>query len=471
MKAMDLIKEQLDKEKLDEMQAVVRTITGYMVLPLYLIFWVTDLFYAPEYKWEFLALRLFSIPFALLSNYFVNRATTLLVAQRIGLAYIFGLSAIIYVMIYTMGDPTSPYYTGLIIIATGGLGFFPWTKKYFIYVVIVIFLPYILIVLSLYPNENDIPRLVVIGFFINGSVTVLWVIHFFREKLRLKEITTRLNLNIEIEKRKAVENDLIQARDVALNASKAKSAFLANMSHELRTPLNAIIGYGGLLEDEVRENNHDMYLKDLNKINVAGTHLLNLITGVLDISKIEAGQMETFFEKIDLYKMMKLENSIFESIAEKNKNIFTINCPDNIGVLESDELKLRQILYNIVSNAGKFTEHGRINLDVTSFSIKEQGWLRFDLSDSGIGMTVEQATKVFEEFVQADSTTTKKFGGSGLGLSICHHFTRLLGGDIFIESKEAYGTTFTVLIPRYPASYNKKIPYDELKAIAEKNSS
>ena len=467
---MDLIKEQLEKEKLDELQAVVRTITGYMVLPLYVMFWITDLFYAPEYKWEFLALRLFSIPFALLSNYFVSKATTLLVAQRIGLAYIFGLSAIIYVMIFMMGEPTSPYYTGLIIIATGGLGFFPWTKKYFIYVVIVIFLPYILIVLSLSPHESDIPRLVVIGFFINGTVTVLWVIHFFREKLRLKEITTRLNLNIEIEKRKAAETDLIEARDEALKASKAKSAFLANMSHELRTPLNAIIGYGGLLEDEVRENNHEVYLKDLNKINVAGTHLLNLITGVLDISKIEAGKTDTFFEKINLSKMMSTEKTIFDSIAEKNKNTFTINCPDNIGSLESDEVKLRQILYNLVSNAGKFTEHGRINLDITSFSIKDQDWLRFDLSDSGIGMTEEQTEKAFEEFVQADSTTTKKFGGTGLGLSICRHFTRILGGDIFIDSKEAYGTTFTVLLPRYPALYNERITYDELKSIAEKNS-
>ena len=468
---MDLIKEQLDKEKLDEMQAVVRTITGYMVLPLYLIFWVTDLFYAPEYKWEFLALRLFSIPFALFSNYFVSRATTLLVAQRIGLAYIFGLSSIIYVMIYMMGDPTSPYYTGLIIIATGGLGFFPWTKKYFIYVVTVIFLPYILIVLSLSPNENDIPRLVVIGFFINGTVTVLWVIHFFRETLRLKEITSRLNLNIEIEKRKAVENDLIQARDEALKASKAKSAFLANMSHELRTPLNAIIGYGGLLEDEARENNHDVYIKDLNKINTASTHLLNLITGVLDISKIEAGQMEMFIEKIDLFNMMEIESSIFESIAEKNKNTFTINCSDNIGLLESDEIKLRQILYNLVSNAGKFTKNGKIILDIVPFSIRKQDWLRFDLSDSGIGMTAEQTTKVFEEFVQADSTTTKKFGGTGLGLSICRHFIQLLGGGIFINSKEGCGTTFTVLLPRYPSLYKEKIAYDELNAIAEKKSS
>ena len=468
---MDSIKEQLEKEKLDEMQAVIHTITGYMVLPLYLIFWVTDLVYAPEYKWEFLFLRLFSVPFALFSNFLVSRATTLLSAQRIGLAYIFGLTAIIDVMILMMGDPASPYYNGLVLIAIGGLGFFPWTKRYFIYVVFVIYAPYALIVLSLSPTINDLGRLVVIGFFINGSVTVLWVVHFFREKLRIKEITARLNLNVEIEKRRSVEADLIQARDEAVKASKAKSIFLANMSHELRTPLNAIIGYGELLEEEARENKHDEYIHDLNKINAAGNHLLNLITGVLDISKIEAGQMEVFIEQIDLNMMMKIDKQIFDSIAEKNENNFTINCPENISLIESDEVKLRQILYNLVSNAGKFTKKGNIILNISELKIRGQDWIRFDISDNGIGMAPEQISKVFEEFVQADSTTTKEFGGTGLGLSICWHFSKMLGGDIFLDSQEGHGSVFTVLLPLDLRLNNEKISHDELKKISlQKNS-
>ena len=467
---MDSIKKQLDQEKLEEMQAVVYTITGYMVLPLYLMFWITDLVYVPEYKWEFLFLRLFSIPFALLSNYFIRKSTTLLTAQRVGIAYILGLCAIIDVMIFMMGDPISPYYTGLVLIAIGGLGFFPWDRKYFIYVSIVIYAPYIFLVYLLQPTINDLGHLVIIGFFINGSITILWVVHFFREKLRIKEITARLKLNIEIEKRKSVEVDLIQARDEALKASKAKSTFLANMSHELRTPLNAIIGYGELLKDEARDNKHNIYIGDLNKISAAGNHLLNLITGVLDISKIEAGQMEVLSEKIDIAGMMSAEKSIFDSIAKKNKNIFDLKFPNNIGFLQSDEVKLRQILYNVMSNAGKFTKQGEINLAVYPFEIRGQDWVRFDISDTGIGMTSEQSSKVFEEFVQADSTTTKEFGGTGLGLSICWHFTKMLGGKIFIRSKVGKGSTFTILLPRSIYLANEKIPFDELKEVSLQKS-
>lgn len=469
---MNSIEEQLNKEKLEEIKAVVSTITGYMVLPLYLIFWVTDLFYAPEYKWEFLFLRCLVIPFALLSNFLVNKTKTLFAAQNIGLAYIFGLAIIIDVMILLMAEPTSPYYTGLILIAIGGLGFFPWSRQYFIYVVAVIFVPYLIIVFSLNPGEKDIASLVVIGFFINGTVTVLWVVSFFREKLRLKEITARLKLKSEIEKRKSVEIDLTQARDEALKASKAKSIFLANMSHELRTPLNAIIGYGELLEDEVIDNGHHTYVDDLNKINTAGRHLLNLINDVLDLSRIEAGQMKILTEDIDLAVMMKTDESIFNSLVKKNHNTFSIHCPDDIGLLETDEIKLRQILYNLVSNAGKFTKNGKINLSITPLLIKEQQWLRFDVADDGIGMTPEQTYKVFDVFVQADSTTTKKFGGSGLGLSICWHFSHMLGGEIFLDSEVGHGTVFTILLPRYQTLYKEKFSHEELKEISlQKDSS
>lgn len=463
---MSLIKEQLNKEKLEEMRAVVRTVTGYMVLPLYLIFWVTDIFYAPQYKWEFLFLRCLVIPVALFSNWFISKAKTLQAAQNIALAYVFALAAILDVMILIMAEPTSPYFTGLILVAIGGLGFFPWSRQYFIYVVVLVFAPYIAVVLSLSPGVEDLPYFVVVGFFINGTVTILWVIQLFREKLRVKEITARFKLNSEIEKRIAVENELTEARDQALKTSRSKSIFLANMSHELRTPLTAIIGYGELLEDEANDNSHQIYIKDLKKINSAGNHLLNLINGVLDISKIESGQMDLLIENIDLGVMMKMEEAIFDSIAEKNNNKFSINCPEKIGRLDSDETKLRQILYNIVSNAGKFTRDGKITLDISSFEIKEQGWIKFVLKDNGIGMTKEQTERVFDAFVQADSSTTKKFGGTGLGLSICWHFCKMLGGEIFLQSKEGIGTVFTILLPRYPVSASDKIPYEELKDIA-----
>lgn len=455
---------QLEKEKLEEMKAIVTTITGYMVLPLYLVFWITDLVYAPQYKWEFLFLRCLVIPIAIIAQKLVNQSRTLEYAQNISLGYVIALAAIINVMILIMAEPLSPYYTGLILIAIGGLGFFPWTKKYFIYVVLGIFVPYYAIIISLGLNKQDLTELVVVSFAINGTVTVLWVINFYRDKLRMKEITARLELNSEIEKRKSIERDLIVARDDALKASKAKSAFLANMSHELRTPLNAIIGYSELLQ-EFSTDNDENYLKDLKKIDSAGQHLLKLINGVLDISKIEAGQMEVLAEKFDLASVISDVELTLRPILEKNKNKFILECPENIGEMKSDEIKLRQILYNLLSNAGKFTEDGVINLSVTALAIAEQPWLRFDVSDNGIGMTPAQLKKVFNAFTQADSSTTKKYGGSGLGLSICWHFCKMLGGDIFLKSRIGKGSVFTVIVPRNLDDTFKKVSSRELEQI------
>jgi len=442
---MNSIEEQLNQEKLEEMRAVVTTITGYMVLPLYLIFWITDLVYAPEYKWEFLFLRLLVIPFALFSNLLINKAKTLLAAQNIALAYIFGLSIILDVMIMIMGDPISPYYTGLILIAIGGLGFFPWARQYFIYVVLVIFAPYLFIVLWLSPNEDDIAYLIVIGFFINGTVTVLWVIQFFREKLRIKEITARIKLNFEIEKRKEVEAHLVEARDHALNASQTKSDFLTNMSHELRTPLNAIIGYSELLQDVAGDDGNEKYIKDLSKIDSAGRNLLQLINGVLDISKIEAGQMELLIEELNIEKFIFDIKSTLQPLIATNNNEFKVDFPNNIGFMKSDETKLRQIIYNLGSNAGKFTNNGKVTLSVSEVVVLSEEWIRFDMSDTGIGMSAAQMSKVFKEFIQGDSSTTKKFGGTGLGLSICKRFCKMLKGDVFLTSKEGFGSDVSEL--------------------------
>lgn len=464
---MAIYSQQFDQEKLEEMRAVVITITANMVLPLYLLFWITDLVYVPEYKWEFLLLRLLVIPLAVVSNVLIRRARTLSEAENIGLAYVFALTAIPNAMIYIIGDPITPYYTGLILVAIGGLGFFPWSKKYFIYVVLVIFVPYFLIVYQLEPNAEEIVHLVVIAFFINGTVTILWVINVFREQLRVKEISARLELNSEIEKREKVESDLRAARDQALQASNAKSAFLANMSHELRTPLNAIIGYSELLQEITSNDGNQIYVDDLKKIHSAGNTLLDLINGVLDISKIEAGQMTVSVAEFDLAEMIRNVESMLTPLIEKNNNKLIINYPANIGLMKTDETKLRQILYNLGSNAGKFTQNGEIKLSVHAATIESQEWLRIDISDTGIGMTSEQATKIFKEFTQADSGTTRKFGGTGLGLSICKRFSIILGGDVFVQSEKNVGSIFSVLIPRYLTSAKEIVDLKELEKILQ----
>jgi signal transduction histidine kinase len=466
---MKVYSQQLEKEKLEEMRAVVNTITSYMVLPLYLIFWIPDLVYAPQYKWEFLFLRCLVIPIAFFASFSINKAKTLVSAQNISLAYVFSLAAIINVMMFMMGEAKSPYYTGLILVAIGGLGFFPWTKKYFIAVVVVIFAPYFAFLSSLDLTESDIVYLVVIAFFINGTITILWVIQFFRERLRINEITARLELKAEVERRRAAENDLIDARDQALQASQAKSTFLANMSHELRTPLNAIIGYSELLQELSFDDGNDFYINDLKKIDAAGKNLLDLINDVLDISKIEAGQMDVSIEKFDLEKIISNVKTILSPLVEKNNNEFNVSYSDDIGSMESDETKIRQILYNLVSNAGKFTKNGKVEINVSMPVIEQQEWIRIDVTDDGVGMTPEQSSKVFNAFTQADSTTTKQFGGTGLGLSISCKFCKMLGGDILLKSQYGIGSTFTIMLPRYFDKLDVKLNKNELEKIVFQN--
>ena len=464
---MAVYSQQLMHEKLDEMRTIVTTITSSLVIPLYLIFWIPDLIYAPQYKWEFLLLRCLVIPIAFIVNSQIKKVKTLYGAQNVALAYVFALAAILNVMIIMLAVPTSIYYTGLVLIAIGALGFFPWSKKYFIYVVLVIFLPYIAIIYSMGPSKQELIGLIFIGFFINGVITILWVIRYYRENLRIKEITARLELKSEIEKRREAENDLIEARDVALQASKAKSTFLANMSHELRTPLNAIIGYSELLQESTGSDGNQEYIKDLKKIDAAGKTLLDLINGVLDISKIEAGQMTLSIEEFDLADMLHDVESVLQPLVDKNNNQLTIDYPANLGLMRTDETKLRQVLYNLGSNASKFTHNGDINLSVHVTTIEKQEWLRFDVRDTGIGMTSEQSEKVFNEFTQADSSTTRKFGGTGLGLSICKRFCIMLGGDIFVQSEKDVGSTFSVLIPRFINHVQDTVNLKELEKILQ----
>jgi adenylate cyclase len=250
----------------------------------------------------------------------------------------------------------------------------------------------------------------------------------------------------DITELKRRQMELEQARQQAEQASRTKSQFLASMSHELRTPLNAIIGYSEILQEDVADLGRDNLVSDLKKIEEAGRHLLSLINDILDLSKVEAGRMDVFIEDVEIVPLLEEVRAIIIPLAEKNGNVTEFRKAENLGTMRTDRTKLKQSLLNILSNASKFTENGRLTLVADRFE-SNQPMVRFAISDTGIGMTEEQLGRLFEAFSQADASTTKKYGGTGLGLAITRHFCQLLGGEVTVRSRPGEGSTFTVTFP------------------------
>jgi PAS domain S-box-containing protein len=254
---------------------------------------------------------------------------------------------------------------------------------------------------------------------------------------------------VDITSRKRVEEELHNAKEAAEAANVAKSQFLASMSHELRTPLNAVIMYSELLQEEAADRGVAEFIPDLEKIRAGGKHLLSLVNGVLDLSKIEAGKMDLFLETFDVATMIADVAGTVQPLVQKNANRLEVRCADSLGSMHADLTKVRQILFNLVSNACKFTTDGTITLDVTRGKDADRPLLTFRVSDSGIGMTPEQVGRLFQPFTQADASTTRKYGGTGLGLTISKRFCEMMGGEVAVSSEPGKGTTFTVRLPAW----------------------
>jgi signal transduction histidine kinase/DNA-binding response OmpR family regulator len=259
----------------------------------------------------------------------------------------------------------------------------------------------------------------------------------------------RKNAAIEQQRRWLVQatEEAQEARGAAEQANRAKSSFLANMSHELRTPLNAIIGYTEMLIEDATEIGFQGAQQDLTKVRGAATHLLALINDVLDLSKIEAGRMTVLLEDVDGPAMIEDLASTVQPLVDANHNRLVIRLDASFGMIYTDVTKVRQSLLNLLSNACKFTEHGTITLDAVVERRTDARWAVFSVSDTGIGMTSEQISRLFREFTQADASTTRKYGGTGLGLAISRTFCRMIGGDISVQSKPGQGTTFRIQVP------------------------
>jgi signal transduction histidine kinase/DNA-binding response OmpR family regulator len=234
------------------------------------------------------------------------------------------------------------------------------------------------------------------------------------------------------------------AKTQAEEANHTKSTFLANMSHELRTPLNAIIGYSEMSIEEMSDLGVPSLIPDIQKIHGAGQHLLELINNILDLSKVESGKMELCLETFEIAPLLAEVAATIEPLLTKNHNTLDFNFPPDLGSMYADITKLRQSLLNLLSNASKFTENGTITLAVER---QAANWIALGVSDTGIGMTPEQQAKLFQSFTQADASTTRKYGGTGLGLVITQQFCQIMGGEIQVTSVAGMGTTFTIRLP------------------------
>jgi len=283
-------------------------------------------------------------------------------------------------------------------------------------------------------------------------MTCMFGIHSYIQTSRVYKAKSDLaSQNEQIQEQNRVieqaRQSALEARDAAEAANRAKSAFLANMSHELRTPLNAIIGYSEMLEEDAAASGNTEFVSDLQKIRSAGKHLLGLINEVLDLSKVEAGKMKLFLETFDVASVVEEIVATVQPLVEKNGNRFEVRCASDVGQLREDVTKVRQVLLNLVSNASKFTEKGTVSLDVARENDVTGTWVVFRVRDTGIGMTPEQLGKLFQAFTQADGSTQRKYGGTGLGLALCRKFCVMMGGDINAESEPGKGSTFTVRLP------------------------
>jgi signal transduction histidine kinase/DNA-binding response OmpR family regulator len=251
----------------------------------------------------------------------------------------------------------------------------------------------------------------------------------------------------DVTERRRVEQEVVNAREAAESANRTKSLFLANMSHELRTPLNAILGYSEMLHEEAMDRGLLDFTADLDKIGGAGKHLLALINDILDLSKIEAGKMELFLESFDLAELIHEIASTMDPMVRTNGNTVRVDLAAGLGVMHADQMKVRQALSNLLSNAVKFTHGGTVTVNARRERMDGREWVLFQVTDTGVGMSADQIVKLFQDFTQADASTTRRFGGTGLGLALTRRFCQMMGGDVTVRSVPGEGSVFTIKLP------------------------
>ena len=362
---------------------------------------------------------------------------------------ILGVIGVIYVVLFILAFPyADTIVASLVLIPLGVSGWFFGRKggliAFVVSVVLTLFLFREVGQLSWIDIARQTPGIVLSGFVAVGLGWIGELVSMSRQRAIDLERERQL-LQAEVERRIQIESELEEARDAAETANRAKSTFLATMSHELRTPLNAILGYSEMVREQAEDDGLVDYAQDLSRIQEAGSHLLSLISNILDLSKIEAGRIELQYETVELDAFIADLVTMVRPEMAVNHNNLLLERVGTLGSIQIDLTRLRQILLNVLQNAAKFTLRGDIHVRVERDDDANRMW--FTVKDTGIGMTPQQMQRLFQPFVQADSSTTRRFGGSGLGLTIARQLCRLMGGDITVESELSGGTTFSIYVP------------------------
>jgi signal transduction histidine kinase len=346
---------------------------------------------------------------------------------------------------YFYGGVSSPFLPWLIISLL--LGFFYLSERPIVVVGLFTFnitgfvLAYLL---WGFPDLLSHEQLSMVGWIsiLSATIYMSWMATYYANMIAM-----RSDLEREAERRRETAVRLREAKDLADRANRAKSIFLAKMSHELRTPLNAVIGFSEILLDDVElDGKNKRKRADLERINSAGKHLLSLVTDVLDLSKIESNHIELKIEEFDLNEMVREVVATVQQMVAEKKNKLVVRCPANLGVVSTDQTKLRQAALNLLSNAAKFTEAGAITLGVQRRKRPAGDWIEIQVQDTGIGIAEPDIGRLFQNFGQANQSTSRKYGGTGLGLALSQKLCALMGGGISVNSELGHGSCFTIRV-------------------------
>jgi len=348
--------------------------------------------------------------------------------------------------VYNYGGVSSPFLAWLLIALANG--FFYLSDRPL--TVLAIFIVNVAAFIAIWLAAGDLPNCVPmeqmsdVGIVSVAGATLYmaWLAIYYARLL-----TSESALEREARQHRQTAEQLAEARDKAERASREKSIFLAKMSHELRTPLNAVIGYGEILQEDADLSSEARRAEDLSRITAAGKHLLSLVTDILDISRIEADEMELQISDFAVARLIEDVAATAAPLAKSNGNRLLTRVDPNVGRMTSDQLRLRQAALNLMSNAAKFTSNGVVELTARRLRIGSGDWIEIEVRDTGIGISRDDLKTIFQDYKQVNSVEARKRKGTGLGLALSQKLCMMMGGNIFADSELGLGSRFTIRVP------------------------